>query len=251
MTLRAVATLAGLALIAAAALSPPEFLGIIERDWMKAGLLAAPLALTAAWVVGRGKITVPVLGLIVLAAYLIHQAEEHWIDALGRTYAFRDFANATIASRFPQGLKTLEPMTPLALFVINAGVWLIGLQGVLSRAGDAFPLAASAAVTLVNGIAHIASAIALGIYNPGLVTAILLFVPIAGGTLAWLWRTGNATGAQVAAAIAWGIGGHAILIAAVLGANGFGLFPEIAGLFAILFWMILPTAFAGAARTQR
>lgn len=146
-------------------------------------------------------------------------------------------------------MNTTAPMTPFAIFVINVGVWLVALQGILSRPGDAFPLAASAAATVTNAIAHIGAGFALGTYNPGLATAVLLFLPAAGGTLTWLVRSGNAAVGHVIAAFAWAIGAHVILFVGVLGANAYALFPEIVGVSIILLWMVLPTAFAAHAKT--
>lgn len=101
-----------------------------------------------------------------LPLYMLHQFEEHDRDR------FRIFANQVVG----QGR---EAFTPLSIFIINSvGVWGIDLLALyLAFYVDlSFGLLAIY-LPLVNAFAHIAALVALRRYNPGLWTAILLFIP--------------------------------------------------------------------------
>ena len=106
---------------------------------------------------------------------MLHQFEEHDDDR------FRRFVNGTIG-------EGKEVLSRFDVFVINiAGVW--GVDTV------AFCLAAQVRIgfgliavylSLVNSVGHCLQAIAMRRYNPGLVTAIVLFIPLGGITL-WVF----------------------------------------------------------------
>ena len=136
-------------------------------QWPKAGLLCAvflcgllPLLLSS---VGLALTRV----FVQLPAYLIHQWEEHADDR------FRVYFNA----RFGGG----EPLlTRPATFWINLlGVWL--LDTIASYlAYLVAPIAGLCAgyLSVVNGLSHLGQAVRLREYNPGLVTALLLLIPL-------------------------------------------------------------------------
>lgn len=248
--MRAILTLLGLAIIAVATSVPGPVHDLLVRDWMKAGVIFVPVALMLAWFARRQPSgAIPAVALVGLAIYLLHQGEEHWIDALGRTFAFQGFANAQVARLLPDVAAPGTPLTALAIFTINVGVWLLALQGATSRPGDAFPLTAGVAATLVNGMTHVGAALALGLYNPGLVTAVILFLPLSAWALAWLVRAGHATLPHVGLAMAWAVCLHAFLFGSMVAANVYGLIPEVPALFLFLLWGILPTAVAPHLRT--
>jgi hypothetical protein len=102
-----------------------------------------------------------------LPVYMIHQYEEHDSDR------FRLFINRMLG-------KGREVLTPAAVFVINVpGVWgVIAVALYLTSAiNPGFGLIA-VYLLLVNAIAHMAAAVVLRMYNPGLITAVLLFLPL-------------------------------------------------------------------------
>ena len=137
------------------------------RNWMYGGafagvfLLALVPLLVGAW-------SLPLLLVYLqLPIYLIHQVEEHHADR------FRQFVNDNIAGGLPA-------LTTAAVVVINVpGVWGIDLVALyLARFVDLGLGLIAVYLTLVNAIAHVGAAIVLRRYNPGLVTALVLFFPV-------------------------------------------------------------------------
>jgi hypothetical protein len=152
----------------------------IIANWMYAGLIASlfllallPL-LTAVW-------SLPLLLVyVLLPLYMIHQVEEHAGDR------FRLFANRLLGDG-------RDVLTHLAVVVINVGgVWLVYLATLYAAVlgGIGYGLVA-VYTTLVNAVLHIAPAIKMRAYNPGLYTAGLLFVPVG---LVTLWSVARAPG---------------------------------------------------------
>ena len=112
------------------------------------------------------------LTFLFLPLYMLHQYEEHDADR------FRLFFNASIGGG-------QEVLTRAAVFVINVpGVWgVIALATYLS-AWLAPGLGLIAVyLALVNAVAHVGQAMLLRRYNPGLVTAMAVFLPVGGYTL--------------------------------------------------------------------
>jgi hypothetical protein len=146
-------------------------------------------------------------------AYLVHQFEEHGIDVYGAEYAFREF----LCGFF--GFSDLKscPLPPSVITAVNvAAVWLLGPAAALL--GRRWPLIALSffSIPAVNLVAHVASAVANGVYNPGVLTAIVLFLPLS----LWAfyvalvhyrlgWRA-------VIATIAAGVVLHGVLMASLL-----------------------------------
>jgi hypothetical protein len=173
-----------------------------EWQWPAAALFAAVfllamfplLAAIAGWPLA--------LVLVQLPIYLLHQAEEHLDDR------FRRYANRVIG-------RGREALTPAATFWINClGVWAIDLAAIyLALAfGPAAGLVAGY-LALVNALLHLGPAIARREYNPGLATALLLFVP-AGGICVTLagWNAGFW---PHAIALAAAVGVHLVVVAHV------------------------------------
>jgi hypothetical protein len=103
---------------------------------------------------------------LLIPIYMLHQYEEHADDR------FRLFVNKMLGDGAPL-------LTRLDVFVINVpGLWgtfaLIFTLVVTVHAG--FGLVA-AYTTLINALVHVAQAIRTRRYNPGLATAVVLFVP--------------------------------------------------------------------------
>jgi hypothetical protein len=115
-----------------------------------------------------------------LPLYMLHQFEEHGIDALGHAYAFRGSMCAALGFPVPD----LCPVPTSFITAVNLGtVW--GAALICALVGPRKPLVALAAygVPLINAVAHIASAVGTKAYNPGLVSAVLLFLPACAWTL--------------------------------------------------------------------
>ncbi|QFR31932.1 HXXEE domain-containing protein [Ancylobacter sp. TS-1] len=147
------------------------------RNWLAghwvagAGFMAA--ALLAATPLLAALAPLPLLLLFLHSpGYMIHQVEEHTGDR------FRRFANARVFGG-REGLSTP------AVLVINVGaVWLINLAALYAALawGAGYGLVAPYAM-LVNALTHLGARVRLGVYNPGLATAVALFLPLSLATL--------------------------------------------------------------------
>ncbi len=154
----------------------------LRDNWVYGGFLAALMLLALTPVLASGWSLAMVLVWLQLPVYMLHQYEEHDDDR------FRRLVNATIG-----GGK--EVLSRFDTFVINiAGVWGIDTIAFLlaARVHIGFGLIA-VYLSLVNSIGHCVQAIALRRYNPGLVTAIVLFMPLGGMTLWVLAGMGDVT----------------------------------------------------------
>ncbi|UIJ45091.1 HXXEE domain-containing protein [Sphingomonas cannabina] len=143
------------------------------------------------------------------AAYLLHQFEEHGIDARGMPYAFR----STLCATFGFADATHCPIPDAFIAAVNIPVvWLAGpISALLGRRWPAIALS-YLSVPAVNAVAHLGPAIASGSYNPGLVTAVLLFLPLSIWTFRIALRRPDLGGLAVAATLLGGILIHAVLM---------------------------------------
>jgi hypothetical protein len=171
-------------------------------QWPAATLFAGVflLLLAAAW----GRVAGLALGAVFLQlpVYMLHQFEEHAGDR------FRLYVNRTIG-------RGREALTPLATFWINSlGVWAVDLVALYLACFVDVGLGLIAVyLPLVNALGHIGPAAARREYNPGLFTAVLLFLPVGVWGLVvipadgWVW---HAVGLGVALAV------HAAIIVHVV-----------------------------------
>ena len=152
------------------------------RNWMYAGLVAG-LFLLALVPLLVGAWSLPLLMVYLqLPIYLLHQVEEHHGDR------FRQFVNDNIAG----GLPALT--TPAVVFINVPGVWGVNLLALyLARFVDLGLGLIAVYLTLVNAIAHVASTLVLRRYNPGLVTALVLFLPVGSWALVAIARAPGVT----------------------------------------------------------
>ncbi len=138
----------------------------LRDHWLIGALTGAPLLLALAPV--QQAVMPPWLLWVFLAQplYMMHQLEEHVGDR------FRRFVNERLA-----GGK--EALTPAAVAVINIGsVWLVNAAALLLAAAHHPGWGLLAAyLMVVNAGTHLAAAVRLKAYNPGLVSAVLLFLP--------------------------------------------------------------------------
>ncbi len=108
-------------------------------------------------------------------AYLIHQFEEHGVDALGATYAFRTEMCRNFG--FPDVQVCPIPFSFVTAVNISV-VWLFGpTTALLGRRRPELALAFFS-VPFFNTVMHLGPAMALGAYNAGLLTAIAIFLPL-------------------------------------------------------------------------
>jgi len=148
--------------------------GRLTRGWVYGGFLAGFLLLALLPVFTAGLSLAFLFVALQLPIYMLHQYEEHDDDR------FRRFVNREVGGG-------LDVLSPGAVFVINVGgVWLLNVVAIwlAATAGIGFGLIAVYA-TLVNAVVHIIPALVTRRGNPGLTTAIVLFLPL-GGAAAWL-----------------------------------------------------------------
>ncbi|MEL6383072.1 MAG: HXXEE domain-containing protein [Cyanobacteria bacterium J06626_18] len=218
----------------------------LVENWMKLGTYAVPLLLFIFFSAGTDKTAsiltdTKLMSVLFLVAYIIHQFEEHWVDLLGEQYAFYHDVNQLLLSVLDAQNAAIMPLSPESIYVINTSlVWLVEVLAIWRSPNHLFSSLAMAGITLVNGMSHIGWGIAQQSYNPGLLTAFVIFLPLA---IAF-YRTVLAKTAdikvQVIVSVIWAILAHAIMIAGLLAANWLNLIPET-GYFAILIiWSIIP-----------
>jgi hypothetical protein len=145
--------------------------------------------------------------------YIAHQFEEHSVDFRGRHFAFLG------ALCHALGYDLLErcPADAAFVFAVNVGgCWIAFALALLFRRTRPLIAACAWGIPLVNVFAHIAGAILERSYNPGLVTAIGLFIPLSGWVLLTLVRAGVLAASDLLRVVATGVATHAVLIASVL-----------------------------------
>jgi len=215
----------------------PAGVALMERGWVLVGAGGAFFAIMM--LVSGVRVTVAgrtdALGTaawFLMLAYLVHQFEEHGIDLAGRTYHFITYANGVLADRYPDSETQL---TELSIYRINTLlVWVPFLLAIW--AGRRFPWVglAAAGLMLTNSALHISLTFARGEYNPGLATAVVLFLPISLYYFSVSRRYASTGTFSVIAAIAFGVVAHAALPLVIEEAAATEWSPRLAGIFATL-----------------
>ena len=149
------------------------------------------------------------------AVYLLHNVEEYGIDLLGQTYAFPKVFCAIF------GFHAIYPTCPVAPAVFTAVnvpmFWLAApVAALMSRRHPVVGLTIYSVIS-VNLVTHIAQGVISGtFYNPGFLTAVVLFLPLTAWMIYALFVTGPLSYKTLAYLIGWGIAAHLILMAAML-----------------------------------
>jgi Protein of unknown function with HXXEE motif len=173
-------------------------------NWVYGGFLAGLLLLVLGplFVVAWPAHLIAVF--LCLPAYMIHQYEEHDNDR------FRAYANRVIG-------KGHEVLTKRAVFFTN----IVGVWGVLAAAlwlaafKSGYGLIA-AYLLLLNGVIHTVPAILTRRYNPGLATAVIVFLPLGFYCLIAIQRAGGGSAMMHAVGILVAIGAHAAIAIPVI-----------------------------------
>ena len=144
------------------------------RNWVYGGFLAAFLLLAFTAMLAQDWPLWLTVTWLMLPVYMLHQYEEHDNDR------FRRFLNST-AGR--------EALSPLAVFIINVpGVWgVVAVSFALAWTVRRGLGLIAIYLVLVNAVAHIGAFIAMRRYNPGLITAVVLFMPV-GFVALWIMQ---------------------------------------------------------------
>ena len=134
----------------------------------------------------------------VLVIYFIHQIWEHSVGPGG----FRQFTDAPM---FHSGDDNWPVNIDGFALVNTAYVWLpMALAAIFPQTLRWVGLA-WIGLTLINGITHIVTTIRLRLYNPGLVTSIVLFLPFTIFALALGVERGALTGGDVGLIMLYGV----------------------------------------------
>ena len=167
------------------------------------------------------------LAVLSIPLYMVHQVEEHGIDLLGETYAFRGSLCAQLG--FPDPLACGIPLSFIT--AVNVGtVW--GATVLAAIFGRRNPLIALTGygIPLVNGVLHLAEGIGGLAYNPGLLTGTVLFLPFS----LWALAVGRRIGIGrlgLASIVLGGVLAHAVLMGSLVaylhGLIGAGLLVAI------------------------
>ncbi len=110
-----------------------------------------------------------------VCAYLLHQFEEHGIDAQDRAYAFR----GALCVQLGFGDAATCPVPVAFITAVNVpAVWVAGPLSALLAARWPVVGLSFFAIPATNLFAHAVPALTSQSYNPGLVTALALFLPL-------------------------------------------------------------------------
>ncbi|MEI6321506.1 MAG: HXXEE domain-containing protein [bacterium] len=152
----------------------------VINNWVYGGFLAAFLLLGLMPAFYRSWDLTLILVFLQLPAYMLHQMEEHDDDR------FRHFVNRILGDG-------REILSKKAVFVINVpGVWGVNLVSILMAYGMDIGFGLIGIyLTLINAFVHLVQAIHLRCYNPGLITAVILFLPVGGIALWKICATGT------------------------------------------------------------
>ncbi len=174
-------------------------------NWVYGGFLAGILILLLSPLFVRSWPAALAAAFFCLPAYMLHQYEEHDNDR------FRIFMNGMLAGGN-------DALTLPAVFIINVpGVWGVIAVSIWLAAFVNPGLALIAVyLPLFNAIIHVVHALIARRYNPGLVTAIVIFLPVCVWCLCVIQRSGGGSLAMHAIGLGSAIGIHAVIAAAVL-----------------------------------
>jgi hypothetical protein len=151
-------------------------------NWVYGGFLTGLLLLLLTPVLVPSWQAPLIATFLCVPIYMLHQYEEHDNDR------FRVFVNQKIG-------KGRVGLSPLAVFVINVpGVWgLVGMSLALAATVDVGFGLVAVYLVLLNGTIHVVQAVISRGYNPGLGTAIALFLPLGAYGMAAIDQAGGGT----------------------------------------------------------
>jgi hypothetical protein len=148
------------------------------------------------------------------AAYLLHNVEEYGLDLLGNSHAFPNALCANLQlPPFP------DCSIPPAFFLaVNIPLfWVVGPLAALLSPRHRLVGFALYSVISINALVHIAAVFGTGQpYNPGLLTALLLFLPLT----VWVGRASfgkdRLSYKAMALLLVWGVLLHVFLVVPML-----------------------------------
>ena len=215
------------------------------NHWMKIGTYSIPFLFVGLFAFREKELSKSsnyrFLALLMLVAYIIHQFEEHWIDIYGNIYAFYASNNAFILDRLGEPNSSIMPLTKESIFVINTSlVWLIGLLAILRSPKHLFPFFSMAGIIVINGFVHVMGSLITQAYNPGVLTSVLIFIPLYFWLLRKVQKSTENFKLLVIGGLIWAFLAHVIMVAGLLAANWFQIIPEYLYWVILVAWSILP-----------
>ncbi|MEO0329790.1 MAG: HXXEE domain-containing protein [Pseudomonadota bacterium] len=221
---------------------------LIEH-WMKLGTFMAPFILLVAFSFRleptvAPKTNVRFLSLIMLVAYIAHQFEEHWIDLYGNTFAFKTYLNSMLLSQLGATDGAVILLSDAGIFMINTSlVWLLASLAICLGSRNIFPALCMTAIILVNAFSHIIASISSLNYNPGVLTAIVIFIPTGVLIYAWFLQSKTASLPAVGASIVWGILAHIFMVSGIILSGWNQLIPEVVYFGFLVIWSVVPAIY--------
>ena len=218
----------------------------LVEHWMKVGTFMAPFLLFTALAFRqnarlRRTLDVRALALLLLIAYIAHQFEEHWVDIYGNNYAFKPYLNAMVLDSLGAADNAEPVLSDAGVFVINTSlVWLVAALAIWRGPDQVFPTLCMAAIVVVNALTHLGAWSVGGDYNPGLLTASVLFLPIGLTAYLWIFRSGLARLQAIAASLGWGVLAHIIMIGGMILSGWQHTISEITYFALLIAWSTLP-----------
>jgi hypothetical protein len=115
---------------------------------------------------------------------------------------------------FPEWLAVIvgSPLPRPAFVAINTAAMaamILAARAATRRESHGWMAVAIATILLVNGIAHVLASLATGTYSPGLITGVVLYLPLAQLSLLRAWS--QAEGADFSRGVAAGFALHALV----------------------------------------
>jgi hypothetical protein len=191
----------------------PQVRDYLTTTWMIVGLGGAAflsLVLLQGWAADERDDRVARWHWILLIVYLVHQFEEHGIDLLGRRYFLITYAQDLIGEFGPGNRFVL---TPLAIYRTNTlVVWLLFLTAVWGGRRFIWPGLAAGGLVLTNGVFHVGVALWRWEYNPGLGSAVFLFLPAGLLYFRFVRQHCAITWPGIAGGVLFGVAAHAVLL---------------------------------------
>ncbi len=173
----------------------------LTGSWVYGGALAGVLLLILYPLLTDGWADTLQLTFLFLPLYMLHQYEEHDADR------FRLFFNATLG-------HGREVLTPAAVFIVNMpGVWgVIALATYLSAWVEPGLGLIAVYLAVVNAVVHIVHAAFFRRYNPGLGSAVAVFLPVGAYTIVQFNAAGAGGWQWQAIGIATAVAIHAVIV---------------------------------------
>jgi hypothetical protein len=179
----------------------PAMFARLTQYWVYGGFLSGILILVLLPEFSRHWSLALFAVFLQLPIYMLHQYEEHDNDR------FRLFVNNSIGGG-------QEVLTPLGVFIVNVpGVWgVIAASFYLAAYGSIGYGLIAIYLTLVNALVHIVFSVIFRAYNPGVATAVLLFLPASAFGIVVLQQTGKIEWYHHLLGILTAIGIHVALV---------------------------------------